>query len=177
MWSGAGSNCRPSAFRCSRRPAPGTLQQRRRLPTCASGRGWSGLVAVVAVSSPGIRRQAGSSTGLQPGSRGGSARRSRTPAASDPAVPVAKLSCPPHCLQRELPAARSVKVAGNGAGTQLDWADEEHSARFAREGPLTLGFGSRSFSSLSGALRPHVPSTCPAGPMASCSQSHSASRP
>jgi hypothetical protein len=74
----------------------------------------------------GHRRQAGSSAGLQPGSRGGSARRSRTPAASGPAVPVATLNCPPHCLQRELPAARSVKVAG--ASTQLDWADEEHSA-------------------------------------------------
>ena len=33
---------------------------------------------------------------------------------------------------------------------------------FAGEGPLTLGFGSRSFSSLSVMLRPHVPSMCPA---------------
>jgi hypothetical protein len=65
---------------------------------------------------------------VQPGSCSGSARRSHRPAAPSPAVPVAKLSCPPHCLERELPAARSMKVAGTGAGKQLDWADEEHSA-------------------------------------------------
>jgi hypothetical protein len=45
----------------------------------------------------------------------GSTRRNQTPAAPSPAVPVAKLSCPPHCLQRELPAARSMKVGGTGA--------------------------------------------------------------
>jgi hypothetical protein len=59
---------------------------------------WSGLVAVVAVtvavSPPGIRRQVGSAARLQPGSRGGSARRNRTPGAPGPAVPVAK--CGPH---------------------------------------------------------------------------------
>ena len=40
-WSGEGSNCRPSAFRVQQaHPDPGTLPQRRRLRTCAAGRGW-----------------------------------------------------------------------------------------------------------------------------------------
>jgi hypothetical protein len=80
---------------------------------------WSGLVAVVAVtvavSSLDIRWHAGDLRPAVTRVTCGSTRRNQTPAAPSPAVPVAKLSCPPHCLQRELPAARSMKVGGTGA--------------------------------------------------------------
>jgi hypothetical protein len=42
------------------------------------------------------------------------------------------------------------------------------SSRTCPMGTLALGFRSRSFSSLPGTLRPHVPSMCPEGPTARC---------
>ncbi len=49
------------------------------------------------------------------------------------------------------------------AGSRRTALHIEATRCFARDEPLTLGFCSRSFSSLSGTLRPHVPSMCPPG--------------